>query len=58
MIFGLVSGILHLCNIDFVTDPEMEQVIIVNEEEIDYSECSYCHTVKRRIIVANLLMSQ
>ncbi|XP_069107023.1 myosin-IIIb-like [Argopecten irradians] len=37
LILGLVAGILHLCNIDFVADPEVDQVIIVNEDEIDYA---------------------
>ncbi|XP_060063803.1 myosin-IIIb-like [Ylistrum balloti] len=37
LILGLVAGILHLCNIDFVTDPEIDQVIIVNEDEIDFA---------------------
>ncbi|XP_033726689.1 LOW QUALITY PROTEIN: myosin-IIIb-like [Pecten maximus] len=37
LILGLVAGILHLCNIDFVAEPEIDQVIIVNEDEIDYA---------------------
>ncbi|OWF39552.1 myosin-IIIb-like [Mizuhopecten yessoensis] len=37
LILGLVAGILHLCNIDFVADPEIDQVIIVNEDEIDFT---------------------
>jgi len=38
MIYGLIAGILHLCNIEFAQDPEMGHVIIMNEETIDYSK--------------------
>lgn len=31
-----MAGILHLSNIDFAQDPELQQLIIVNEEEVDY----------------------
>ncbi|XP_048728480.2 myosin-IIIb-like isoform X2 [Ostrea edulis] len=37
MIFAMMAGILHLSNIDFAPDPEIQQIIIVNEEEVDYS---------------------
>jgi hypothetical protein len=30
-----MAGILHLCNIDFVAEPEYGQVIIMNENEVD-----------------------
>jgi len=30
-----MAGILHLCNIDFVQEPEYGQVIILNENEVD-----------------------
>lgn len=31
-----MAGILHLSNIDFAQDPELQQLIIVNEDEVDY----------------------
>lgn len=31
-----MAGILHLSNIDFAPDPELQQLIIVNEDEVDY----------------------
>ncbi|XP_062566221.1 myosin-IIIa-like [Saccostrea cucullata] len=37
LIFAMMAGILHLNNIDFAADPELQQVIIVNEDEVDYS---------------------
>ncbi|XP_061181361.1 myosin-IIIa-like [Saccostrea echinata] len=37
LIFAMMAGILHLNNIDFAEDPEFHQVIIVNEDEVDYS---------------------
>lgn len=40
MIFAMMAGILHLSNIDFAPDPEIQQIIIVNEEEVDYSKFS------------------
>jgi hypothetical protein len=33
-----MAGILHLSNIDFAPDPEIQQIIIVNEDEVDYSK--------------------
>ncbi|KAJ8313848.1 hypothetical protein KUTeg_008409 [Tegillarca granosa] len=38
LIFALISGILHLCNVEFHNDPETDQVIILNEDEVDYGE--------------------
>lgn len=35
LILAIMSGILHLCNIEFVQEPESGQVIILNENEID-----------------------
>ncbi|KAK3088133.1 hypothetical protein FSP39_015166 [Pinctada imbricata] len=37
IIFAIVAGIIHLCNIEFAEDPEARQVIIVNEEALDYA---------------------
>lgn len=36
LILAIMAGILHLSNIDFAQDPELQQLIIVNEEEVDY----------------------
>lgn len=36
IIFAVMAGILHLSNIDFAPDPELQQLIIVNEDEVDY----------------------
>lgn len=36
IIFAIMAGILHLSNIDFAPDPELQQLIIVNEDEVDY----------------------
>jgi hypothetical protein len=35
LILAIMAGILHLCNIDFVAEPEYGQVIIMNENEVD-----------------------
>lgn len=35
LILAIMVGILHLCNIEFVQEPEYGQVIILNENEID-----------------------
>lgn len=36
LILAIMAGILHLSNIDFAPDPELQQLIIVNETEVDY----------------------
>lgn len=36
IIFAVMAGILHLSNLDFAPDPELQQLIIVNEDEVDY----------------------
>lgn len=36
IIFAVMAGILHLSNVDFAPDPELQQLIIVNEDEVDY----------------------
>jgi hypothetical protein len=35
LILAIMAGILHLCNLDFVAEPEYGQVIILNESEVD-----------------------
>lgn len=35
LILAIMAGILHLCNLDFVAEPEYGQVIILNENEVD-----------------------
>lgn len=37
VVFALLAAILHLCNIEMAVEPESEEVIVMNEEEIDYS---------------------
>lgn len=38
IIFAIMAGILHLSNIEFAPDPELQQLIIVNEDEVDYGK--------------------
>ena len=39
--FALLAAILHLCNIEMAVDPESEEVIVMNEDEIDYGRFYY-----------------
>ena len=36
VVFALLAAILHLCNIEMAVEPESDEVIVMNEEEIDY----------------------
>ncbi|KAL3892185.1 hypothetical protein ACJMK2_004419 [Sinanodonta woodiana] len=38
IMFAIVSAVLHLCNIELVEEPESGQVVILNEEEVDFGE--------------------
>ncbi|KAK3584648.1 hypothetical protein CHS0354_003935 [Potamilus streckersoni] len=37
IMFAVVSAVLHLCNIELVEEPESGQVVILNEEEVDFA---------------------
>ncbi|XP_060551419.1 myosin-IIIb-like [Ruditapes philippinarum] len=37
VVFALLGAILHLCNIEMAVEPESEQVMVMNEEEIDFA---------------------
>ena len=34
--FALLAAMLHLCNIEMANDPESDEVIVMNEDELDY----------------------
>lgn len=36
VVFALLAAILHLGNIEMAVEPESDEVIVMNEEEIDY----------------------
>ena len=36
VVFALLAAVLHLCNIEMAVDPESEEVIVMNEDEMDY----------------------
>ncbi|KAL4217849.1 hypothetical protein ACF0H5_022588 [Mactra antiquata] len=37
VVFALLAAILHLCNIEMAVEPESDQVMVMNEEEIDFA---------------------
>lgn len=37
VVFALLAAILHLCNIEMAVEPESEEVMVMNEEEIDFA---------------------
>jgi myosin heavy subunit len=41
VVFALLGAILHLCNIEMAVEPESEQVMVMNEEEIDFGKYRY-----------------
>ena len=36
VVFALLAAVLHLCNIEMANDPESDEVIVMNEDELDY----------------------
>ena len=38
MVFALLAAVLHLCNVEMAPDPESEEVIVMNEDEIDFGK--------------------
>ena len=54
--FALLAAVLHLCNIEMAVDPESEEVIVMNEDEMDYGRTLFffcfffgffCHCINR-----------
>ncbi|XP_052761642.1 myosin-IIIb-like isoform X2 [Mya arenaria] len=53
VVFALLAAILHLCNIEMAVEPESGEVIVMNEEEIDFA--STLLSVQAEDLIAVLL---
>ena len=52
VVFALLAAMLHLCNIEMANDPESEEVIVMNEDELDYGmyyNRSHSHLLSQRV---------
>jgi len=38
VVFALLAAILHLCNIEMAVEPESDELMVMNEEEIDFGK--------------------
>ena len=47
VVFALLAAVLHLCNVEMAPDPESEEVIVMNEDEIDFGIFSLFLEIKK-----------
>ena len=40
VVFALLAAILHLCNVEMAVEPESDEVMVMNEEEVDFGTYS------------------